>query len=212
MRNWYYFNWLCGDHINEQHIHNIDVINWLANDFPVSAQGQGGREVRNGKDHGEIFDHHLIEFTYASGMKMFSQCRHIQGCWNSVSEHAHGTAGTCDIAAGRIWDVDGKELFNARGLGRGGHQQEHHDMFADLREGKCPNEGDYGAKSTMTAILGRMATYSGKMIQWDDAINSDLSLCNVDELSSLDDDAPLSPDADGNYNVAVPGNKNTVVL
>ncbi|MBA62277.1 MAG: oxidoreductase [Planctomycetaceae bacterium] len=212
MRNWYYFNWLCGDHINEQHIHNIDVINWLADDFPVSAQGQGGREVRNGKDHGEIFDHHLVEFTYASGMKMFSQCRHIQGCWNSVSEHAHGTAGTCDIAAGKIWDAAGKELFNARGLGRGGHQQEHHDMFADLRAGERPNEGDYGAKSTMTAILGRMATYSGKMIKWDDAINSDLSLCDVDALSSLDDDAPMTPDDDDNYNVAVPGNKDTVVL
>ena len=85
-------------------------------------------------------------------------------------------------------------------------------MFADLRAGKRPNEAEYGAKSTMTAILGRMATYSGKMIQWDDAINSDLLLCDVDSLSSLDDDAPMTPDEDGNYNVAVPGSKDTVVL
>jgi predicted dehydrogenase len=211
MRNWYYFNWLCGDHIDEQHIHNIDVMNWLEDDFPVSAQGQGGREVRNGIDHGEIFDHHFVEYTYASGLKLFSQCRHIRGCWNSVSEHAHGSKGTCDMRSGIIWDSDGKETFRTKGT-RGGHQQEHHDMFADLRAGRIPNEAAYGAKSTMTSILGRMATYSGQMIKWDDAINSELKLCDVDALHSLDDEAPLSPDADGNYKVAIPGDKNTVVL
>jgi myo-inositol 2-dehydrogenase/D-chiro-inositol 1-dehydrogenase len=211
MRNWYYFNWLCGDHIDEQHIHNIDVMNWLEDDFPISAQGQGGREVRNGIDHGEIFDHHFVEYTYASGLKLFSQCRHIRGCWNAVSEHAHGSKGTCDMRSGIIWDGDGKEIFRTKGS-RGGHQQEHHDMFADLRAGHIPNEAAYGAKSTMTSILGRMATYSGQMIKWDDAINSELKLCDVDALHSLDDDAPLSPDADGNYKVAIPGDKNTVVL
>ena len=86
LRNWYYFNWLCGDHIVEQHIHNIDVINWLKNAYPVSANGQGGREVRKGKEYGQIFDHHFVEFTYADGSKMFSQCRHIKDCWNIVAE------------------------------------------------------------------------------------------------------------------------------
>src|SRR4029079_1470665 len=80
MRNWYYFNWLCGDHIVEQHIHNLDVINWLMDGYPVSANGMGGRQVRTGKDHGEIFDHHFVEYTYANGMKLYSQCRHIPGC------------------------------------------------------------------------------------------------------------------------------------
>ena len=76
MRNWYYFNWLCGDHILEQHIHNIDVANWFIGDYPLKAQGMGGRQVRNGKDHGEIFDHHFVEFTYKTGAVISSQCRH----------------------------------------------------------------------------------------------------------------------------------------
>ena len=76
MRNWYYFIWLCGDHIIEQHIHNLDVINWVMKGHPVEAQGMGGRQVCNGTDYGEIFDHHMVEFTYADGTKMLSQCRH----------------------------------------------------------------------------------------------------------------------------------------
>ena len=84
MRNWYYFNWLCGDHIVEQHIHNIDVANWFIGSVPVSAQGMGGREVRKGKDHGQIFDHHFVEFTYPDGQVISSQCRHQKGCMNRV--------------------------------------------------------------------------------------------------------------------------------
>ncbi|MCA9208885.1 MAG: Gfo/Idh/MocA family oxidoreductase, partial [Planctomycetales bacterium] len=149
LRNWYYFNWLCGDHIDEQHIHNIDVINWLFNGYPVSAQGQGGRQVRTGDQYGEIYDHHMIEFTYANGATMLSQCRHIPGCWNSVSEHCHGAKGTADISGGKIYDASGKKIWETKGK-RNGHQEEHHDLFAALRRGERPNEAEYGAKSTMT--------------------------------------------------------------
>ena len=204
MRNWYYFNWLCGDHIVEQHIHNLDVINWLMDDFPVTAQGQGGRLVRTGIDHGQIYDHHLIEFTYANGHKMYSHCRHMPQCWNSVSEHVHGSEGYCNISGGRIFDKSGKQVFRSDG-DRGGHQQEHHDLFADLRAGVIPNEAEYGAKSTMTAIFGRLATYTGKELRWDDAINSKVSLCDVDALTSMDDTPPLKPDENGRYPVARPG-------
>jgi len=93
MRNWYYFNWICGDHITEQHIHNIDVINWAKNGYPVRARGTGGREVRKGKDYGEIFDHHIVEFEYADGTILNSQCRHIPGTWTKVDEHLIGTKG-----------------------------------------------------------------------------------------------------------------------
>src|ERR1044071_292563 len=93
MRNWYYFNWLCGDHINEQHIHNIDVINWFKGGYPVKAQGMGGREVRKGKDYGEIFDHHYVEFQYADGSILNSQCRHIKGTMSKVDELLVGTKG-----------------------------------------------------------------------------------------------------------------------
>ena len=209
MRNWYYFNWLCGDHINEQHIHNLDVINWLKNGFPVDAQGQGGREVRTGKDNGQIFDHHMVEYTYADGSKMLSCCRHIRGCWNSVSEHCHGTKGSANIGGGKIYDTAGETIFRSKGA-RGGHQQEHHDLFADLRAGKRPNEAEYGAKSTFTAILGRMATYSGQSIKWDDAINSKIVLADVDSMTSMKDEAPVKPDENGDYAIPVPGVTKTV--
>ena len=205
MRNWYYFNWLCGDHIAEQHIHNIDVINWLMDSYPVSAQGQGGREVRTGPDTGEIFDHHLVEFTYANGTKFYSHCRHIPECYRSVSEHCHGTNGSADISRGLAWDKNGEEILRVKAK-KGGHQQEQHDLFADLRNGIIPNEGVYGAMSTMTAIFGRMATYSGKEIYWEDAIASNIQLANTDAMTDLvNDEAPILPDADGNYPTAIPG-------
>lgn len=210
--NWYYFNWLCGDHIDEQHIHNLDVINWAMQSYPVEAQGQGGREVRTSNANGQIFDHHFVEFVYDLGdgksSRMLSQCRHIPNCWNSVSEHVHGTKGSCEISSnspGKIYDLKGNQIWQSEGEIENGWAEEHHDMFAALRRGEVPNEGEYGAKSTMTAIMGRMATYSGKMIKWDDAINSDNNLANVDELTSWDSEAPVQPDEDGNYPVPVPG-------
>ena len=207
LRNWYYFNWLCGDHINEQHIHNLDVINWVMGAHPVEAQGQGGREVRDGANHGQIFDHHMVEFTYGDGAKMLSQCRHIRGCWNSVSEHVHGTRGYCDISQARIFDHRGKLQWQseAKEIKGKGWQQEHHDLFAALRRGERPNEVEYAAHSTMTAILGRLATYGGKRVKWDDAIHSDRRLADTDSLHSLDDPAPIQPDDQGRYEVPVPG-------
>jgi predicted dehydrogenase len=205
MRNWYYFNWLCGDHIVEQHIHNIDIGNWLRGDMhPVEAQGMGGRQVRTGKEFGQIFDHHFVEFTYADGTKMFSQCRHIENTAMEVREHAHGTKGTLDIddgAGGFITAPAGKWRSTARKVDN--HHQEHHDLFAALRRGEIYNECDYGAESTMTAILGRMATYSGKAIRWDEALHSgfDLSPAEYDFAAT----PPVVPDANGFYPVPVPG-------
>ncbi len=208
MRNWYYFNWLCGDHIVEQHIHNLDVINWLMNDYPQTAQGQGGRLLRNGVDHGQIFDHHFVEYTYANGHKMFSQCRHMPQCFKNVSEHVVGTKGYANISSGTIYSADGNEIFKC-GEGPGqrlGHQQEHHDLFANLSQGILPNEAEYGAKSTMTAIFGRLATYSGVELDWESAINSNVTLAkNLEELENLQSEAPIQPDKDGKYPVARPG-------
>ncbi|MCA9170205.1 MAG: Gfo/Idh/MocA family oxidoreductase [Planctomycetales bacterium] len=205
MRNWYYFNWLCGDHICEQHIHNLDVINWLKNGYPVAAQGQGGRQVRTGKDYGQIFDHHVVEFEYGDNSICFSQCRHIPNTWPSVSEHAHGTNGSCNISGATIYDSKGNVSWAYGRGGGGGHQQEHHDLFAVLRKGERPNEGEYGALSTMTSILGRMATYSGQKIEWEKALNSDMPLADFDALANFDNDAPVKPDADGNYPIPMPG-------
>jgi myo-inositol 2-dehydrogenase / D-chiro-inositol 1-dehydrogenase len=209
MRNWYQFNWLCGDHITEQHIHNLDVINWIMNDYPKSAQGQGGREFYRGEGvHGEIYDHHFVEFTYANGAKLLSQCRHIPGCDNPVSEHIHGTKGYSDVSGAKIFDHSGKVLHDFSKEGGGGHQQEHHDLFADLRAGRIPNEAEYGAKSSMTAVLGRMATGGGKQIDWDKALSNGIDCAPIDWLAGLksfDDKAPVQPLADGTYAAAVPG-------
>jgi myo-inositol 2-dehydrogenase / D-chiro-inositol 1-dehydrogenase len=175
MRNWYYFNWLCGDHIVEQHIHNLDVINWLKGAHPMRAEGMGGRQVRNGPDYGEIYDHHAVEFEYADGSRMFSYCRHIPNCWDSVSEHAHGTKGTADINSYRIDAKDG-DKWRYRGENKNPYVVEHQDLIASILSGNPYNEAEQGALSTMTAIFGRMCTYSGKMISWDEAINSQISL------------------------------------
>src|SRR5262245_8902564 len=128
MRNWYNFNWLCGDHIVEQHIHNIDVINWIKNDYPKTAQGEGGCSLRE-KDFGEIYDHHMVEFTYPDGTVLLSQCRHQPDTWQSVSEHVHGTKGRADMSGSKIYDADNKLIHNFADRGGDGHQQEHHDLF-----------------------------------------------------------------------------------
>jgi hypothetical protein len=203
MRNWYYFTWICGDHIVEQHIHNMDVGNWLKNAYPVKANGMGGCQVRKGPDYGETFDHHAVEFEYADGSRMFSQCRHIPGCWNSVSEHAAGTKGTARLDRYAIGTGADGDSWRYRGPQPDPYQVEHDDLFASIRAGSPLNEAEYGAKSTMTAILGRMCTYSGKEISWDEAINSDINLA-PDQFCFPATPKSL-PDANGMYQLPVPG-------
>ena len=201
MRNWYYFNWLCGDHIVEQHIHNLDVINWLKDAYPVRGQGMGGRQVRTGPDYGEIYDHHAVEFEYKDGSRMFSYCRHIPNCWDSVSEHAQGTSGTVDIGGYRIDGKDGTK-WSHRGRGDGNpYVVEHDDLLNSIRSGKPYNEAEYGALSTMTAIFGRMCTYSGKALSWDEALNSKLSLAPAQYAWDASPPVPT---------VAVPGHTQVV--
>ncbi len=202
MRNWYYFNWLCGDHIVEQHIHNLDVCNWLQGAVPASAQGQGGRAVRNGPDTGEIYDHHSVEFTYPDGTKMLSQCRHIPGCWDSVSEHAHGTLGSADVSAGRIASQGGWE-WRWQGEEVDPYQVEHDRLFAAIRADLPHDEAERGALATMTAILGRMATYSGRVVSWEEGLASELHL--GPERLDWDGEPPTRPDEHGRYPIAIPG-------
>ena len=201
MRNWYYFNWLCGDHICEQHIHNLDVCNWLKNAFPASCNGMGGRQVRTDKKYGEIYDHHFLEYIYEDGSRMFSQCRHIPNCWNSVTEHCQGSKGTADISGHRIESSGEKWRF--QGKSANPYQVEHDDLFAAIRSGAAYNEGDYGAKSSLTAIMGRMATYSGKVVTWEQALNSEINL--APERYAFDATPPVLPDENGRYTIAMPG-------
>jgi len=211
LNNWYYFNWLSGDHICEQHIHNLDVINWLMDSPPAEAQGQGGRQVRTGEENGQIFDHHFVEFTYPNGTKLLSQCRHIPGCWNSVSEFAHGTNGWADISGGKIYNKKNEVVWKSP-AGENGWAQEHVDLFEQIRKGEIPNEGDYGATSTMTSIMGRMATYTGKLLKWDQCLNSNIGLADFDSIDSFDDEAPIKPDEKGRYWIPTPGQDTDLVV
>lgn len=205
IRNWYYFTWLSGDHIVEQHIHNIDVVTWVKQQYPVSANGQGGRQVRKAKRHCQIFDHHSVEFEYADGSRMFSGCRQIRGCFPEVAEYIQGTKGTANIPPGqKLFEVTGPKAWSKRLKRReDGHQLEHYPFFNAIQENKPYHEAEYGALSTMVAIMGRMATYSGKKVTWDQAFNSNLT--QMPDRLDYDVMPKVLPDQDGWYPVAQPG-------
>ena len=204
MRNWYYFNWLCGDHINEQHIHNIDVGNWVKQAYPVKAYGMGGRRMRTGNDHGEIFDHHFVEFEYEDGAKMFSQCRHWKGTASKVTEAFQGTNGSAP-KPGVLLTQSGYSILNHNDKkDPNPYQVEHDVLFEAIANGEYKfADAENGAMSTMTAILGRMATYSGQVVTWEDAFNSEIDL--MPETLSWDANPKVMPDEHGSYPVAVPG-------
>jgi predicted dehydrogenase len=204
MRNWYYFNWLCGDHITEQHIHNIDVMNWFKGAYPVKAQGMGGRQVRTGKDFGEIYDHHFVEFHYADGTVLNSQCRHIKGTYAIVDEMIVGTKGVVKCGAAEITSK-GNSLYKFdKSKENDPYQTEHDELFASIAKKEYKfADAENGAKATMTSILGRMATYSGQVIEWDKALNSGISLQPA--RYAFDAQPPVLPDANGLYPIATPG-------
>ena len=216
MQNWYYFNWLCGDHIAEQHIHNLDVCNWLMDAYPGIAQGKGGCEVRNGPDTGETFDHHQVEYVYGNkwdgpSARMHSSCRHIGGTFTSVSEHAHGSKGYAIVNSGRIYNQKGEEIFRAQG--GGSSENRHKTEFIDaIRNNKDFNECDNGAKSSMTAVFGRMATYSGKLLKWDDCLNSKIDAFPYDAGDPNWDTVPPVVPIEGTkeYKRPVPGQTKVV--
>jgi predicted dehydrogenase len=185
MRNWYYFTWLCGDFNVEQHVHFLDVCAWvMKNEYPVRAVGLGGRQVRTGPEYGHIYDHFSVVYEFANGAKLFSNCRQQPRCKNDISAHVAGTKGRAELSerrkgpfiqtAGGVWHFDGptNEMY----------QTEHDELFASIRNGKPINNGEYMAKSTLLAIMGRMAAYTGQEITWEMALNSkeDLTLARYD--------------------------------
>jgi hypothetical protein len=167
----------------------------------------GGRQVRNDKTlHGQIFDHHFVEFEYADGCKLYSQCRQGQpGSYGKVSEHVVGTKGRADLnVQSKIFRITGANPWELKlKQGEDGHQLEHYPLIDAIKNDKPLNQLEEAAMSTMTAIMGRMATYSGKLVEWDEAFNSKLQL--MPEKVGWDMAPPVVPDADGNYPVAIPG-------
>jgi len=199
--NWYHFCWLSGDNICEQHIHNLDVCNWAKDAHPVEANGMGGGEIRRKiAKQTEIFDHHFVEFTYPDGTKMYSQCRHVPGCFNLVSEYAFGTKGK-----GGMGDKGNATDRNGVPFKFGDMDQEHFALVEAIRNNQPYNEGHYGATSSMTAVLGRMATYSGKIVKWDEAVERGKPLSPGIENYTFETAAPVLPDEKGVYPMAIPG-------
>jgi predicted dehydrogenase len=171
LRNWNYFTWLGGDHIVEQHVHNLDVMNWVLGAHPIKAvSGLGGRQSRRGTRHGHIFDHFAVEYEYPDGVTMFSQCRQINGCKDIVGEFVRGTSGTSNCS-NNIAPANG-EQWRYRERVPSAYQKEHENLIASIRAGEPINEAQNVAESTMTAILGREACYSGQEVTWDKAMQS----------------------------------------
>jgi len=167
-RNWLYFSWLSGDHIVEQHVHNLDVVNWAIGSLPKTVMGMGGRQVRVAPEYGNIFDHFAVEFEYADGVRTASYCRQTKGCAERVEEKIIGTKGVAfgygEIKGPKPWKFEGEETNP--------YVQEHTDLVASIRAGKPLNEGRQIAESTMCAIMGRMSAYTGRAISWDWAMNA----------------------------------------
>lgn len=211
IRHWNLFCWLCGDHLVEQACHEIDVANWIMGGPPVRANGMGGRQIRTGPGTGDIWDHHMIEFEYADGTRHFCQARQQPGTWEHVSDNVHGTKGSMTLGLGAwgLGTATPRTLRSKEFQGINPYQREHDDLVASIRgTGDYRFEGDYGAAASMTAVLGRMATYSGRLITWDEAVKSQVKL--APDHYTFDATPPTLPDANGNYPFAIPGTKGKV--
>jgi predicted dehydrogenase len=199
MRNWYNFTWLSGDFNVEQHVHFLDVCAWLMKDrYPVKAVGTGGRQALTGPEYGQIYDHFSVTYEYPDVARLVSSCRQQPGCKNDLSVQALGTRGRAELSerrkglrirsAGGEWSYEGpkNEMY----------QTEHDELFAAIRGGKPINNGEYMANSTLLAIMGRMASYTGQEVTWEMALNS------REDLRPTRYDWEASPPAS---HVAVPG-------
>jgi predicted dehydrogenase len=170
LRNWLYFTWLSGDFNTEQHVHSLDKGSWAMLDTPpLRATGLGGRQVRTDEQYGNIYDHFAVVYEYETGAKLFSFCRQQDRCTNDTNDYFVGTKGKANILKNTI---EGETSWRYEGTKPSMYQVEHDELFASIRRGEALNNGHYMATSTMLAILGRMASYTGKTITWKDAINS----------------------------------------
>ena len=204
LRNWRYFTWLWGGQLAGQAIHQIDVLNWLMQDYPDFASGIGGRQLFSGPNQGNTFDHQYVEYTYPNGVKMHVQCRNMDHCGIRQGFYIRGTKGYADERS-RIFDQGKKLTWRFRDVGEteSSSQLEQNVFFNAVANGPYVNNTEYGAKSTLTTILGRMATHSGQDVKLEEALASSLSI--VPAKLSWDAKMPDEPDANGNYEIPVPG-------
>ena len=211
IRNYSCFTWMNGSFILDWLIHNLDVCCWCKDAWPVSAQGQGGRQVRTQPD--QLFDHYSVEYSFPDGTRLLAQGRHMDNCWGFFGDVIHGTRGSAVLGEGipqpRIFrgykQTPENQIWQYKGPRCDGYQNEHDLLFEAIREDKPYNETERSAYAAMTGILGRMAAESGKMVTWEEAMASDLVLAPGLDHYTMDSDAPVMPDATGGYPVAMPG-------
>jgi predicted dehydrogenase len=211
IRNYSNFTWLNGSFLLDWLIHDIDVCCWIKDAWPVSAQGQGGRQVRTEPD--QLFDHYAVEYGFADGTRMCAQGRHIAGCWDFCGNVIQGAKGS---AVGSGWGqrpaiYKGHKrtpqdlIWEYKGPACNDYQVEHDLLFDAIRHDKPYNEAERCAKAAMAGIIGRMAAESGKEVAWDQAIQSNLELAPGLNEYSMDSHPPVMPDAQGHYPIAMPG-------
>ena len=210
IRNYSNYTWLNGSFYVDWLIHNVDVACWVKNEWPVSAQGMGGRQVR--KEGDQLFDHYAVENHFADGTRMFGQARHINKCYDFWGVVVHGSKGSAILGEGqpkpRIFKGWKQTTENVTWAYKGSSDpyQNEHDIFFDaIRTDKPYNEAERCAKSCQTAIMGRMACESGLMLTWDEALASEVQLAPNLENLVWDGPAPAMPDAEGHYAIAMPG-------
>jgi predicted dehydrogenase len=211
IRNYSCFTWLNGSFILDWLIHNLDVCCWCKDAWPVSAQGQGGRQVRTEPD--QLFDHYAVEYTFGDGTRLFAQGRHMDNCWGFFGDIIHGANGSAVLGEGipnpRIFKSHQQDSENViwqyEGPRCDAYQHEHDLLFDAIRNNKTYNETERSAYAAMTGILGRMAAESGNMITWQQAMASDLELAPGLDNYTMDSEPPVKPDKQGNYPVAMPG-------
>ncbi|MHC5540766.1 Gfo/Idh/MocA family protein, partial [Singulisphaera rosea] len=188
MRNWYYYTWLSGDHIVEQAVHGIDTMGWaLGDEPPIQCWGSGGRQVRTEPQYGNIYDHFSIVYEYPNNVRGYHNCRHWRDTAQQTKDYVLGAKGMCDVFGNRI---TGANKWRYRGQNNNMYQTEHDELFASIRAGKPINSAVYAAKSTLLAIMGRMAAYTGEVITWEKALNSKESLAPAQYVWG---DAPQRP-------------------
>jgi predicted dehydrogenase len=201
IRDWFNFFWLSCDLPGLNLVHNLDKAAWAMHEEPPArAWGMGGRETRVGPQYGDAWDHHAVVYEYPSGVRMHAYCRQQNGCHPEVSDHFYGTKGHCDLLRCRI---DGETNWQYEGPACNRFDLEHVALFSSIRNGKPINNSLYMARSSMLAIMATWATYSGKVITWDEAMASKFTL--APERYALDAEPPTKPDEDGSYSMPVPG-------
>ena len=198
MRNWYYFTWLSGDFNVEQHVHMLDVCAWvMRGEYPLTAMGIGGRQQRTGPEYGNIYDHHAVIYEWADGARLHAYCRQQTGLRGDISVQVAGEKGVGKLSEknrGLVLETADRWIYD--GVKNDIYQTEHDELFASIRRGQPINNGEYMCKSTLMAIMGRMATYTGQQITWEQAWNSKEHL--VPSGYAWDAMPPASP-------IAVPG-------